>query len=261
VLLSHILLIGLAGLAAGAINAIVGSGTLVTFPTLVALGYPPVTATMSNAVGLVAGSVSGTWGYRAELTGQWNRLRWQLPASLAGGVLGAFLLLHLPEKVFVQIVPVLLVLALVLVLIGPRIQSWARRRAEAAGRSPDHITPARMTVLVLGTFAVGVYGGYFTAAQGILLVGMMGALLPESVQRMNAAKNAMTLVVNVVAAISYSLVAFHRISWPVAGLIAAGSLVGGWVGARYGRRLSPSALRAAIVVVGLIGLYRLLTVA
>jgi uncharacterized protein len=255
------LLIGLAGLAAGAINALVGSGTLITFPTLVALGYPPVTATMSNAVGLVAGSVSGTWGYRAELTGQWSRLRWQIPASLAGGVLGAFLLLHLPEKVFTEIVPVLLVLALALVLIGPRIQSWARRRAEEAGRSPEHITPARMTVLVLGTFAVGVYGGYFTAAQGILLVGMMGALLPESVQRMNAAKNVMTLVVNVVAAISYSLVAFHRISWPVAGLIAAGSLVGGWVGARYGRRLSPNALRGAIVVVGLIGLYRLLAVA
>jgi hypothetical protein len=254
-------LIGLAGFAAGAINALVGSGTLVTFPTLVALGYPPVTATMSNAVGLVAGSVSGTWGYRAELTGQWSRLRWQIPASLSGGVVGAFLLLHLPEKVFAEIVPVLLVLALALVLIGPRIQSWARRRAEEAGRSPEHITPARMTVLVLGTFAVGVYGGYFTAAQGILLVGMMGALLPESVQRMNAAKNVMTLVVNVVAAISYSLVAFHRISWPVAGLIAAGSLVGGWVGARYGRRLSPNALRGAIVVVGLIGLYRLLTVA
>jgi hypothetical protein len=118
-----------------------------------------------------------------------------------------------------------------------------------------------MAVLVLGTFAVGVYGGYFTAAQGILLVGVMGALLPESVQRMNAAKNLLALVVNVVAAVSYSLVAFHRISWPVAGLIAAGSLIGGWVGARYGRRLSPNALRATIVVVGLIGLYRLLTVA
>ena len=255
------LLIGLAGFGAGAINALVGSGTLITFPTLVALGYPPLTSTMSNAVGLVAGSVTGTWGYRAELTGQWDRLRWQIPASLAGAVLGAFLLLHLPEKVFTEVVPVLLVLALMLVVIGPRIQSWARRRAEEAGRSPEHITPARMVVLVLGTFAVGVYGGYFTAAQGILLVGMMGALLPESVQRMNAAKNVMTLVVNVVAAISYSLVAFHRISWPVAGLIAAGSLVGGWVGARYGRRLSPNALRGTIVVVGLIGLYRLLTVA
>jgi uncharacterized membrane protein YfcA len=254
------LLIGLAGFAAGVINALVGSGTLITFPTLVALGYPPVTSTMSNAVGLVAGSISGTWGYRAELRGQWDRLRWQIPASLAGAVLGAFLLLHLPPTVFARVVPVLLVLALVLVVIGPRIQSWARRRAEEAGRSPDHISPARKAVLMLGTFGIGVYGGYFTAAQGILLVGVMGALLPESVQRMNAAKNLLTLVVNVVAAISYTLVAFHRISWPVAGIIAASSLVGGWVGARYGRRLSPNALRSTIVVVGLIGLYRLLAV-
>jgi uncharacterized membrane protein YfcA len=256
---SHVLLIGLAGFAAGVINALVGSGTLITFPTLVALGYPPVTSTMSNAVGLVAGSISGTWGYRAELRGQWDRLRWQIPASLAGAVLGAFLLLHLPPTVFARVVPVLLVLALVLVVIGPRIQSWARRRAEEAGRSPEHITPARKAVLVLGTFGIGVYGGYFTAAQGILLVGVMGALLPESVQRMNAAKNLLTLVVNVVAAVSYTLVAFDRISWPVAGIIAASSLVGGWVGARYGRRLSPNALRSTIVVVGLIGLYRLLT--
>lgn len=253
--------IAAAGFAAGIINALVGSGTLITFPTLVALGYPPVTSTMSNAVGLVAGSVSGTWGYRAELAGQWNRLRWQIPASLAGAVLGAFLLLHLPATVFAGVVPVLLVLALVLVVIGPWLQSWAARRAESAGRSAEHITPARMALLVLGTFAVGVYGGYFTAAQGILLVGVMGALLPESVQRMNAAKNLMTLLVNVVAAVSYSLVAFDRISWPVAGLIAAGSLVGGWIGARYGRRLSPTALRSTIVVVGLIGLYRLVTLA
>jgi uncharacterized protein len=265
---SHIVLITLAGFGAGAINALVGSGTLITFPTLVALGYPPVTSTMSNAIGLVAGSASGTWGYRAELRGQWDRLRWQIPASLTGAVLGAFLLLHLPEKVFAEVVPVLLVLALVLVVIGPRIQSWARRRAEVgvppacggAGRSAEHITPARMAALVVGTFAVGVYGGYFTAAQGILLVGIMGALLPESVQRMNAAKNLLTLLVNVVAAVGYTLVAFDRISWPVAGLIAAGSLVGGSLGARYGRRLSPNALRGTIVVVGLIGLYRLLTV-
>ena len=223
------------------INALVGSGTLITFPTLVALGYPPVTSTMSNAVGLVAGGVSATWGYRAELRGQWDRLRWQIPASLTGAVLGAYLLLHLPEKVFARIVPVLLVLALVLVVAGPWIQSWARRQAEAAGRSAEHVTPARMALLVFGTFAVGVYGGYFTAAQGILLVGVMGALLPESLQRMNAAKNLLALVVNVVAALGYTLVAFGRISWPVAGIIAAGSLFGGWVGARYGRRLSPNA--------------------
>lgn len=256
----EMIVIALAGVAAGAINSLVGSGTLITFPTLVALGFPPVTATMSNAIGLVAGGVSGTWGYRAELTGQWSRLRWQIPASIIGAGIGAFLLLHLPEKVFTQIVPVLLVLALLLVLAGPRIQAYARRRAEALGRSAEHVSPMRMAALVLGTFAVGIYGGYFTAAQGILLIGVMGALLPEDVQRMNAAKNLLATLVNVVAAVSYTLVAFDRISWPVAGLIAAGSLIGGWLGSRYGRRLSPAALRAVIVVVGLIGLYRLLTV-
>jgi uncharacterized membrane protein YfcA len=254
------ILIALAGVGAGAINAVVGSGTLITFPTLVALGYPPVVSTMSNAVGLVAGGVSGTWGYRQELRGQWNRLRWQIPASLVGAGVGAWLLLHLPEKVFTQIVPVLLILALILVLIGPRIQAWARKRAEDAGRSAEHVTPGRMAALVFGTFAVGIYGGYFTAAQGILLIGMMGMMLPESMQRMNAAKNLLSLVVNIVAASAYTLVAFDRISWAAAGLIAIGSLIGGWLGARYGRRLSPGALRAIIVVVGLIGLYRLLAV-
>jgi uncharacterized membrane protein YfcA len=251
------ILIALAGVGAGAINAVVGSGTLITFPTLVALGYPPVTATMSNAVGLVAGGISGTWGYRRELGGQWDRLRWQIPASLVGAGVGAWLLLHLPEAVFISVVPVLLVGALLLVVFGPRIQAWAKGRSAAEA---DTVSTARMVVVVIGTFAVGVYGGYFTAAQGILLVGVMGALLPESMQRMNAAKNLLSLVVNVVAALAYTVVAFDRISWAVAGLIAVGSLVGGYLGAHYGRRLSPNALRAIIVVVGLIGLYRLLTV-
>ncbi|BBY15750.1 UPF0721 transmembrane protein [Mycolicibacterium litorale] len=253
-------LIALAGVGAGAINAVVGSGTLITFPTLVALGYPPVTSTMSNAIGLVAGGVSGTWGYRRELRGQWHRLRWQIPGSLLGALAGAWLLLHLPEKVFVAVVPVLLIAALLLVVLGPRIQAWARRRADAQGRSVDVISRGRMLALVAGTFAVGVYGGYFTAAQGILLIAVMGALLPEDMQRMNAAKNLLSLIVNIVAAVAYTVVAFDRISWAAAGLIAIGSLIGGFLGAHYGRRLSPNALRAVIVVVGLIGLWRLVTV-
>lgn len=252
--------IALAGMAAGAINSLVGSGTLVTFPTLVALGFPPVTATMSNAIGLVAGGVSGTWGYRAELAGQGRRLRWQVPASVLGAVVGAYLLLHLPETVFTRVVPVLLVFALILVVVGPWIQKYAAARARAAGQSVGHVSRSRMVILVIATFGIGVYGGYFTAAQGILLIAVMGALLPDDIQRMNASKNLLSLLVNVVAAVSYTIVAFDRISWPVAGLIATGSLVGGWLGAHYGRRLSPTALRAAIVVVGSIGLYRLLTV-
>ncbi|MBM7414867.1 MULTISPECIES: sulfite exporter TauE/SafE family protein [Nocardiaceae] len=253
---SEIVLVLLAGFAAGGINAVVGSGTLITFPTLIAFGYPPVTATMSNAIGLVAGSASGAWGYRRELRGQWSRLRWQLPGSLLGGVLGAWLLRHLPEKTFTAVVPVLLILALILVVTGPRIQAWAQKRSEsdtAAG-----IGRGRFVLLVIGTFAVGVYGGYFTAAQGILLMGVMGALLPENIQRMNAAKNLLSLVVNVVAAASFIIFAFDRISWAAAGLIAVSSLIGGAVGARYGRRLSPRVLRACIVLLGLVGLYNLL---
>lgn len=255
---AHTAVVVLAGFAAGAINSVVGSGTLITFPTLVTLGLPPVTATMSNAVGLVPGGVTGTWGYRTGLAGQWHRLRWQIPALVAGAAIGAFLLLHLPEKVFVRVVPALLVLALVLVVLGPRIQAYARRRAEAAGRSADHVSARRLASLTAGTFLIGVYGGYFTAAQGILLIGLMGALLPEDLQRMNAAKNLMSLLINVVAAAGYVLVAFGRINWAVAGWIAVGSVLGGWLGARFGRRLPPTALRVFIVAVGVIGLYRLL---
>ncbi|MCV7386153.1 sulfite exporter TauE/SafE family protein [Mycolicibacter longobardus] len=253
-------LIILAGVGAGAINSLVGSGTLITFPTLVTLGFAPLTATISNAIGLVAGGISSTWAYRRELGGQWARLRWQIPGSLLGAVLGAYLLLHLPESVFNRIVPALLIGALVLVVVGPRIQSLAQRRAVAAGRSVDQLSDGRLAALALGTFAVGVYGGYFAAAQGILLIGVMGVLLPESMQRMNAAKNLLVLIVNVVAAVAYVVTAFDRISWPAAGLIAVGSLIGGYLGGHYGRRLSPNALRAVILVVGLIGLYRLLTV-
>ena len=180
--------------------------------------------------------------------------------SYGSAMIGAFLLLHLPEKIFTQIVPVLLVAALALVIAGPRIQAFARRRAQVAGRSADHVSSVRMAALVLGTFAVGIYGGYFTAAQGILLIALMGALLPEDMQRMNGAKNLLSLLVNIVAAVAYTLVAFDRVSWMAAGLIAVGSLIGGWLGAHYGRRLSPAVLRGVIVVVGLIGLYRLLAV-
>ena len=256
----EIVVIFLSGVGAGIINAVVGSGTLVTFPTLVAFGIPPVTATMSNAIGLVPGSASGTWGYRRELKGQGPRLRWQIPASFAGAIIGAWLLLHLPESVFKKVVPVLLVVALVLVVIQPRLQVGIRRRAEAAGRDHTVVGPGRFTALLISTFLIGIYGGYFAAAQGILLVGAMGVILPETMQRMNAAKNLLTLVVNLVAASAYMLVASDRINWAAAGLIAVGSLIGGFVGSHYGRRLSPVALRACIVVLGIIALWRLLAV-
>lgn len=256
---AEIILILLAGVGAGTINTIVGSGTLITFPTLVAFGYPPVVATMSNAIGLVPGGVSGTWGYRRELAGQWSRLKWQLPGSLLGALTGAWLLLHLPEDTFVTVVPILLVLALLLVIFQSRIQGWVRRRTAAAGKDHNEVSSGRLALLVFATFLAGIYGGYFAAAQGILLMGIMGALLPESMQRLNAAKNFLSLGVNIVSAAAYTLVAFDRINWAAAGLIAVGSLIGGFIGAGIGRRLSPIVLKCAIVALGLVAIWRILT--
>ncbi len=256
----EIVLIFAAGLWAGTINAMVGSGTLVTFPVLIAFGFPPLTATMSNAVGQVPGGVSGTWGYRRELRGQGRRIRQQLPASLLGAITGAFLLLHLPPTTFEAVVPVLLAIAVILVIVQPFIQRALTRRAAAAGRDRAAQTRTQLIVLIGATYLIGVYGGYFAAAQGVLLVGVMGALLPESLQRVNALKNLLSLSVNVVAATAYTIVAFDQISWPAAGLIAAGTLIGGFIGARVGRRLPAVALRAVIVVLGCVAIWRILAV-
>ena len=245
-----------AGLWAGTINTIVGSGTLVTFPVLVALGFAPVNAVVSNAMGLVAGGFSGAWGYRREAASVGGTLLRLMPVSLAGGVIGAYLLLHLPEAVFAYVAPVLIVVALLLVIFQPRLSAWAKRRqAASVGVDPGEADRTRIPpVLYLLVFLIGIYGGYFTAAQGILLMGVLGVFLHASLQQSNAIKVILTLVVNLVAALSYLVFAPERIHWPVVILIAAGSLVGGFIGARVGRRLSPGWLRAVIVVLGLVAL-------
>ncbi len=256
--LVEVLLVLLAGIAAGTINTVVGSGTLITFPTLLAFGYPPVVANISNNIGLVPGGVSGTWGYRAELKGQGRRTALLAPMSLLGAVTGAVLLLVLPEEAFSAIVPVLLAISIVLVLVQPRLQAALKRRREAKGLEADHTSAGRTTLTMGGTYLAGVYGGYFGAAQGVLLVGLLGALLPENLQRVNALKNLLSLVVNSVAAITFCLVAFDQIDWAVVGVIAVGSLVGGFIGSKVGRRLPPTALRAVIVVVGVVAIVRIL---
>ena len=248
----------LAGAAAGAINAVVGSGTLITFPILLSLGFPPVTATMSNAIGLVPGSISGTWGYRRELAGQRRRVLGLVPASLLGAVTGAWLLLHLPAETFEAVVPVLLVLALILVVTQTRIQRALARRRERSAAKEQGRRSERRGATFTATYVVGCYGGYFAAAQGILLVGALGVLIPETLQRLNALKNLLALVVNTVAASTYAIVAYDRVSWTAAGLIAAGSLVGGFVGASVGRRLPAPVLRGVIVVLGIVGIWRIL---
>lgn len=249
------ILVALAGLWAGTINTIVGSGTLVTFPVLVTLGVVPVTATISNAMGLIPGNAAGALGYRAELKGLGALVARLLPASLLGGITGATLLLHLPESVFEVAAPFLIVIALGFVILQPKLQAWVRRRA-AARQQPDSPVAVlhQPPILYLLVFLAGVYGGYFVAAQGILLVGILGVFMVGSLQAANAMKNVLVLGVNLIAAISYLLFAFGRIDWWVVLLIAIGSTIGGLIGARIGRRLPPVVLRGVIVVLGLVAL-------
>ncbi len=230
-----------AGLAAGTVNVIVGSGSLITFPTLLALGYPPVLANVSNNVGLVPGNVSATVAYRRELVGQRARLVKLGSASLLGGLLGAVLLLGLPHSVFKAAVPALIALAAVLMALQPRISAGLERR----GNRQAHGGVA----LLAGVFLTGIYGGYFGAAQGVILIALLAIFIEDDLQRLNGTKNALALTVNAVAGIFF--VATTHVSWSVAGLIAAGSVIGGQVGGRYGRRLPARGLRWTIVVVGL----------
>ena len=243
--------IGLAGLAAGTINTVVGSGTLITFPTLLAFGVPPVTANVSNTIGLVPGSVSGVVGYRRELAGQRSRILRIGVASLLGGLLGGVLLLVLPDDAFTAIVPALVSLGILLVVFQPRISAWVAARHDRQGG------PSRNPVLgawwvwpaVLGA---GVYGGYFGAAQGVLLMGIMGVGISETLQRLNALKNVLAAIVNGVAGLLFTIVA--DVDWRIVALIGVGSVIGGQLGATVGRRLPGPVLRATIVVVGLVAL-------
>ncbi len=306
--MSHHLLQALAifaaGLAAGTINTVVGSGTLITFPTLLAFGYPPVLANVSNNVGLVPGAFSGAHGYRAELVGQRRRLLRLGSASLCGGLVGAILLLVLPAGAFKEIVPALIGVALVMVVFQPRLSKWvaARQRARAGAQTGDGGTAevaevgpegagvatvtagpvgpngggavragtvgvlrpvSQQAALQVGgpvlwalVFLSGVYGGYFGAAQGVLLLGLMGVAFTDSLQRINAVKNVLAGLVNGIAAVVFILVT--HVDWGAAGLIAVGSILGAQLGARIGKKLPPWALRVLIICVGVAALLKLL---
>ena len=238
------LLITLSGFGAGMVNVIVGSGTLISFPTLLFLGYSPVSANISNSLGLCAAGVSGIHGYRRELRGLGSVVKRMMPFSLVGGIAGALLLLLLPESAFDSIVPVLIGLALVLVVIGPKLR---RRRADPAGQHAGEKVTATTAVVVLAT---AVYGGYFGAAQGVILMAALSILLPLGLQQVNGIKNVLVTLVNLVAAITFVVVAPGDMDWGVAAFIGLGALGGGMFGAKVGRVLSPRILRTVIVVVG-----------
>jgi len=246
--LLHAIAIFAAGIAAGTINTVVGSGTLITFPTLLAFGYAPVVANVSNTIGLVPGAVSGAVGYRRELEGQRERALSLAAAAGAGAVVGAVALLVLPSSAFKAIVPFFIAVALILILAQKRLNKLIGDRRRGHG---ERIGPAT----VVGTFCSGIYGGYFGAAQGILMLSILGLTIDDELQRLNAVKVITTGVANLVAGVVFVIAA--HVAWAPAGLIAAGSVLGGVLGSRYGRRLPPAALRGLIVVVGIVAIIRL----
>jgi hypothetical protein len=238
-----------AGLAAGCINVVVGSGTLITFPVLLAFGYPPVVANVSNTIGLVPGSAAGAVGYRRELRGQWARVRTLMAATVVGSAVGATLLLTLPASAFKSIVPGFIGLALALIIIQPKLGAFLRRHR---GHAHERIGPFTL----LGVLLTGVYAGYFGAAQGILMLSILGLSFDDELQRLNATKNVLAAVANALAGIIFAFAA--HVSWPVVALIVPGAILGGTLGATFGRRLSPAPLRALIVAVGIVAIVRLL---
>jgi uncharacterized membrane protein YfcA len=247
VTLGQILAVFVAGIGAGCINTIVGSGTLITFPTLLAVGYPPVLANVSNTVGLVPGSFSGAIGYRRELEGQRARLIRLGAASVLGGIVGAVLLLTLPASAFRDIVPGLIALGCVLVVAQP----WITRHVKPRRNAPAHGSPLVWFLV----FLTGVYGGYFGAAQGVLLIAVLGVGIAESLQRINAAKNVLAGLVNGVAALVF--IALSDVAWQAAATIAVGSVIGGQIGAVVGRRLPAPVLRGVVVLVGVVAITKL----
>lgn len=266
------LLILLAGMGAGAMNAVVGAGTLITFPTLLALGFPPVVANVSNTVGLVPGSAAAAYGFRATLTGRKRLVLQLVSASAVGGVLGGALLLVLPSEAFEMVIPPLLLLSAVLAALQPRVSAWvvARRErlaADAAADVPTSDLPAESVaaveepadaasvgirtspILYVIVFLTGIYGGYFGAAQGVILLAVLGIFVAGGMPQVNGIKNVLAGVANLVSAILF--VAIAEVDWRVVGLVAVGATIGGLLGSRFGRKLPAGPLRALVVAVAL----------
>ena len=261
----------LAGAVAGAMNAVVGGGTLVSFPALLAVGLPPVTANVSNSLGVLPGSVAGAYAYRHQLGPLRHVLRPALPTAVVGGAAGAALLLVLPASVFGAAVPVLLLVAAAAVVLQPRIsrrvderwvderwvderrvderrvdERWVDERRPAPGADEPHAPSAWVTGSVL---LVSVYGGYFGAGVSVMFLAVLGVLL-GGLQRANGAKNLLSAASGLAAAVVF--VARAPVDWPAVVLLAVGSAAGGLLGGRYGRRLPDTALRTFVVALAVV---------
>jgi uncharacterized membrane protein YfcA len=241
-LAESVLLAG-AGVLAGAVNALAGGGTLISFPALLAAGYPPLTATVTSTVSLWPGYLGGAVGYRKELSGQGRLTIRLIGAAVLGAALGAVLLLSTSAGVFESLVPVLIGLASLLLLLQPWLKSKLgldQERGER-GHSPW---------VYVGVFLGGLYGAYFSGGMGVLLLGVLGVFVHDHLQRVNAVRAVLSLTINSVAVIAYAL--FGPVHWPAVAIMAVASLIGGFSGTRLARRLSPAVLRGVIVTFGLV---------
>lgn len=249
----EIMVLLLAAVGAGAMNAVVGAGTLITFPTLLALGVPPVVANVSNTVGLVPGAVAAAYGFRSTLVGRGHLVGRLVTASALGGVTGGALLLLLPEGAFETVIPPLLLLSGILAAVQPRVAAAvARRRARAdvAAGGAGAVRPEVHPALIVAIGLTGVYGGYFGAAQGVVLLALLGVFIAGGMSQLNGIKNILAGVANLVSAVLFMAIA--DVDWLIAVVVAVGATIGGGLGARYGRRLPSPALRVVVVLVAFV---------
>lgn len=238
---AHVAMVAGAAFAGGAVNAIAGGGSLITFPTLVAVGLPPVLASVTNTVALCPGYLGATIAQRKDLTGQGRRLALLLPAGAVGGALGAYALLHTSARAFDVIVPFLILVAALLV----GAQDWLRKRL-LARVSTGHAE----TLAILTVGAAAIYGGYFGAGLGVMILAALGAIIGDGLVRLNALKQAVSLSVNVTAALAFVIWAHDRVDWTVTAIMAGAALAGGAAGGAVASRIPAKVLRALIVVLG-----------
>jgi uncharacterized membrane protein YfcA len=243
-------LVAAAGLLAGAVNAVAGGGTLISFPALLAAGLPAVSANTTSSVGLLAGYVGGSVGYRRELADQGARIRALAVVSVLGGVLGAVLLLVTPEDAFRSLVPYLVLLSCALLAAQPKLSAFVKRRRERATPVPDAPQPRHdiSPLVLVGVGIASVYGSYFGAGLGVLLLAVLGVLLQDGLQRLNALKGLLSLIVNLVGVLIFAVTG--TVDWAFAGILALSALAGGYFGVGIARRIPPNALRAAVVLFG-----------
>ncbi|MGB8218934.1 MAG: sulfite exporter TauE/SafE family protein [Methanoregula sp.] len=249
---SELALAGLAAIAAGMVNALAGGGTLISFPTLVALGVPEVVANITNTVALCPGYLGGALAQKKDLTGQKKRLMMLLPAGIIGGLVGGILLLYVSEQVFHILVPFLILIAAILLAVQDRIRDWIRRQT---GHDGTDRKGCRNAALPAGFAAI--YGGYFGPGLSVIYLAVLGLFLEDTLTRLNALKQCLSLATNVAAAVFFLFSGL--IIWPLAVVMAAGALFGGAIGGHIAGRIDPARLKWLIVTIGMaVGMYYLI---